>query len=226
MACCPAHDDRAPSLSITDATGGKVLVRCHAGCDQRDVIAALRAARSLGRQGQGGRPICAQGSTAGVNGLNPTRRPEAQRGGAGDLAGIAAGRGNAGRRPICARAGSTFRLPPDLRFHRRAEASLGRHLAGDGGAGDARRRRNADRHPPHLPRPRRRRQGAGRSAEDDARPLPRRRGAPRRAGRRADGRRRHRDLPRRHAGDRTSGLGGAFDLGPSRRSICRATCAT
>ena len=38
---CPAHDDREPSLSIRDADG-KVLVRCHAGCDQRDVIAALR----------------------------------------------------------------------------------------------------------------------------------------------------------------------------------------
>jgi len=38
---CPAHDDRSPSLSIRDA-GGKVLVRCHAGCDQHDVIAALR----------------------------------------------------------------------------------------------------------------------------------------------------------------------------------------
>ena len=43
MARCPAHDDRAPSLSIADAKDGKVLVRCHAGCDQRDVIAALRA---------------------------------------------------------------------------------------------------------------------------------------------------------------------------------------
>ena len=43
MARCPAHDDRAPSLSIADASDGKVLVRCHAGCDQRDVIAALRA---------------------------------------------------------------------------------------------------------------------------------------------------------------------------------------
>ncbi|QIG47195.1 virulence-associated protein E [Nordella sp. HKS 07] len=42
MAPCPAHDDRAPSLSITDARNGKVLVRCHAGCDQRGVIAALR----------------------------------------------------------------------------------------------------------------------------------------------------------------------------------------
>ncbi|MGE3992649.1 DUF7146 domain-containing protein [Pseudorhodoplanes sp.] len=43
MAHCPAHDDRAPSLSIAYARDGKVLVRCHAGCDQRDVIAALRA---------------------------------------------------------------------------------------------------------------------------------------------------------------------------------------
>ena len=43
MARCPAHDDREPSLSIRDADNGKVLVRCHAGCDQRDVIAALRS---------------------------------------------------------------------------------------------------------------------------------------------------------------------------------------
>ena len=41
MARCPAHDDRKPSLSIRDADG-KVLVRCHAGCEQRDVIAALK----------------------------------------------------------------------------------------------------------------------------------------------------------------------------------------
>jgi putative DNA primase/helicase len=43
MARCPVHDDREPSLAITDARAGKVLVRCHAGCDQRDVIAALWA---------------------------------------------------------------------------------------------------------------------------------------------------------------------------------------
>ena len=41
MARCPAHDDREPSLSIREADG-KVLVRCHAGCEQRDVIAALK----------------------------------------------------------------------------------------------------------------------------------------------------------------------------------------
>jgi putative DNA primase/helicase len=42
MVRCPAHDDREPSLAITDARDGKVLVRCHAGCNQQDVIAALR----------------------------------------------------------------------------------------------------------------------------------------------------------------------------------------
>ena len=42
QACCPAHDDRTPSLSI-DSDEGMVLVRCHAGCDQTSVISALRA---------------------------------------------------------------------------------------------------------------------------------------------------------------------------------------
>lgn len=42
MARCPVHEDRSPSLSISAGKGGKVLVRCHAGCDQRDLIAALQ----------------------------------------------------------------------------------------------------------------------------------------------------------------------------------------
>ena len=47
MARCPAHDDRKPSLSIRDADDGKVLVRCHAGCDQERVIARSAVARSV-----------------------------------------------------------------------------------------------------------------------------------------------------------------------------------
>jgi putative DNA primase/helicase len=43
MARCPAHDDRKPSLSIRDAADGNVLVRCHAGCEQQQVIAALKS---------------------------------------------------------------------------------------------------------------------------------------------------------------------------------------
>ena len=42
IARCPAHEDRVPSLSISSGRDGKVLMRCHAGCDQRDVIAILR----------------------------------------------------------------------------------------------------------------------------------------------------------------------------------------
>jgi putative DNA primase/helicase len=40
---CPAHDDRNPSLSIRETPNGKILVRCHAGCEQAQVIDALRA---------------------------------------------------------------------------------------------------------------------------------------------------------------------------------------
>jgi hypothetical protein len=39
---CPAHDDHTPSLSLNDTEDGKVLVRCHAGCEQKHVITALR----------------------------------------------------------------------------------------------------------------------------------------------------------------------------------------
>jgi len=40
-ACCPAHDDRHASLSISVGDDGRVLLHCHAGCDVRDVASAL-----------------------------------------------------------------------------------------------------------------------------------------------------------------------------------------
>lgn len=42
VARCPVHADRNPSLSVTERDG-KLLVHCHAGCPQRDVIEALKA---------------------------------------------------------------------------------------------------------------------------------------------------------------------------------------
>ncbi len=39
---CPSHEDRNPSLSIREANG-KVLVHCHAGCAQPDVINKLKS---------------------------------------------------------------------------------------------------------------------------------------------------------------------------------------
>jgi hypothetical protein len=41
IAVCPAHEDRSPSLSIREADDQTALVRCHAGCDTRDVMGAL-----------------------------------------------------------------------------------------------------------------------------------------------------------------------------------------
>jgi hypothetical protein len=38
---CPAHDDEHPSFSISD-NNGKILVKCHAGCSQDQVISALK----------------------------------------------------------------------------------------------------------------------------------------------------------------------------------------
>jgi hypothetical protein len=42
LARCPSHDDRTPSLSVSDGTNGRILVKCHAGCGQGAVIDALR----------------------------------------------------------------------------------------------------------------------------------------------------------------------------------------
>lgn len=40
-ACCPAHDDRQPSLSIAEGDDGRVLLKCHAGCPVDAICAAL-----------------------------------------------------------------------------------------------------------------------------------------------------------------------------------------
>ena len=42
MACCPAHDDQTPSLSLADGADGRLLLHCHAGCAFTDILAALR----------------------------------------------------------------------------------------------------------------------------------------------------------------------------------------
>lgn len=41
IACCPAHDDKTPSLSLRDE-GGRVLWKCHTGCTQDAVRQALK----------------------------------------------------------------------------------------------------------------------------------------------------------------------------------------
>lgn len=41
MACCPAHDDRSPSLSVKEGDDGRVLLHCFAGCTFYEVIESL-----------------------------------------------------------------------------------------------------------------------------------------------------------------------------------------
>lgn len=41
MACCPAHEDRYESLSITELNDGKILLNCFAGCETEDVLRAI-----------------------------------------------------------------------------------------------------------------------------------------------------------------------------------------
>lgn len=41
IARCPAHDDRSPSLSIREGEGGRVLLKCFAGCQYSQLVAAL-----------------------------------------------------------------------------------------------------------------------------------------------------------------------------------------
>lgn len=41
QACCPAHDDRTPSLSIALGDDERILLTCHAGCDVQSILQAL-----------------------------------------------------------------------------------------------------------------------------------------------------------------------------------------
>lgn len=41
MACCPAHDDKTPSLSLMELPDGRILMKCFAGCDVNSILNAL-----------------------------------------------------------------------------------------------------------------------------------------------------------------------------------------
>lgn len=40
IACCPAHEDRRPSMSIRD-DGGKILIHCFAGCEVESILGVV-----------------------------------------------------------------------------------------------------------------------------------------------------------------------------------------
>lgn len=40
IACCPAHADKSPSMTIRELDDGRVLMHCFAGCDAEAILAA------------------------------------------------------------------------------------------------------------------------------------------------------------------------------------------
>lgn len=40
-ACCPAHDDRGPSLAIKETADGRILLHCFAGCGAAEIVDTL-----------------------------------------------------------------------------------------------------------------------------------------------------------------------------------------
>jgi len=53
---CPAHEDRNPSLSIMEGKGGRVLLKCHAGCGLGDILETLGLKVADINGGEGNRP--------------------------------------------------------------------------------------------------------------------------------------------------------------------------
>lgn len=40
IACCPAHEDKNPSMTVREADGGVLLVHCFAGCTAEEIVSA------------------------------------------------------------------------------------------------------------------------------------------------------------------------------------------
>jgi len=114
VAKCPAHDDRTPSLSICQTGDNKVLVRCHAGCEQDRVIVALRA---LGLWSENGSQPSSRLARRAVG----ARKPDVDEGKRSDIArGIWKSSKPASGTLVeayLASRGIRLRLPGTLRFH-------------------------------------------------------------------------------------------------------------
>jgi len=41
VACCPAHEDKNPSMTVRETPEGMVLVHCFAGCSLEDICGAV-----------------------------------------------------------------------------------------------------------------------------------------------------------------------------------------
>lgn len=130
MARCPAHDDRTPSLSISDGRDGKLLVHCHAGCSQEAVWAALKD-RGLVGNGENGNRF--PDSVTRVTGSKASAAtPTDRRREAWDIWQAAVPALNTPAQAYSQGRGITVEPPACLRYHRRLNALVALVQAPDG----------------------------------------------------------------------------------------------
>ena len=55
-ACCPSHDDKSPSLKVSEAEDGRLLLKCWAGCTASEIVDAVGLALRDLFPAQPGRP--------------------------------------------------------------------------------------------------------------------------------------------------------------------------
>lgn len=65
VACCPAHQDKTPSLAIREADDGRILIHCFSGCSVDAVVSAIGIELS---------DLFPEDSSA-IGHANPERRP-------------------------------------------------------------------------------------------------------------------------------------------------------
>ena len=41
IACCPAHDDRSPSMTIRECDDGRILLHCFGGCEPQSILSSI-----------------------------------------------------------------------------------------------------------------------------------------------------------------------------------------
>ena len=155
IARCPAHDDRNPSLSLSTGKDGKVLLRCLAGCDQAQVIDALRARGLWEHRGR----YCSMPRAAKVDHPKnaPSERDDTDRTEyALRIWRAAVPALNTLAETYLQSRGLRLPLTFTLRFHGGLEAPFGRHMARHGSACLPRPERCAAGRTPHVSGSRRR----------------------------------------------------------------------
>jgi len=41
VCCCPAHEDRNPSMTVRELDDGRILIHCFAGCSVEEILSSL-----------------------------------------------------------------------------------------------------------------------------------------------------------------------------------------